>query len=75
MARPAPLRAHVFTGSIVGVAASYSGEAMRFLHKFDVANHDHALNDREFRDFVERARRLFEEGHAFDADEENKHPP
>jgi hypothetical protein len=36
-----------------------------------VADHDPALTYRESRSFVERARRLFMEGHIFDADEEN----
>ena len=56
---------------IVGAAASFSGEAMRFVRRFDVADHDPALTYRESRSFVERARRLFMEGHIFDADEEN----
>lgn len=53
----------------VGVAASFSGEAMRFVRSFDVDNHDPALTYRQCLDFVERMRRLFIEGHIFDADE------
>ena len=56
---------------VVGTAASFAGEAMRFVRTFDVADHDPALTYRESRSFVDRAKRLFIGGHIWDADAEN----
>ena len=56
---------------VVGTAASFAGEAMRFVRTFDVADHDPALTYRESRSFVDRAKRLFIGGRIWDADAEN----
>ena len=56
---------------VVGTAASFAGEAMRFVRTFDVADHDPALTYRESRSFVDRAKCLFIGGHIWDADAEN----
>ena len=56
---------------VVGTAASFAGEAMRFVRLFDVADHDPALTYRESRSFVDRAKRLFIGGRIWDADAEN----
>ena len=49
----------------IGLSATYSEEAIRFIRSFDVGNHDPALTYTQRREFLRHMRALFVEGRIF----------